>query len=273
MGIEMAKGLFITGTDTDVGKTYVGALIARELRVAGYRVGVYKPVASGCRREARELVSGDAVALWQAAGRPGELEWACPQRFEAPLAPHLAAREEGRAVDRRQLRDGLAYWRERSDIVVVEGAGGLLSPVSDADYVADLAWEFGYPLVVVARNALGTINHTLQTLAAAAVYCIDGLLDCKPNEFGCNERPPGLSVAGIVLNATETDDASAASNSAELHARCVPPLLGQVAWKADRFDREIDWFGLANCRPAGLASGGSHQGGLLAAALRQRGVG
>src|SRR5688572_27332873 len=102
-----ARGLFITGTDTGVGKTYVAALIAGALVTAGRTVGVYKPTASGCRREGGELISDDAVALWEAAGRPGELERACPQRFAAPLAPHLAARAEGREVDAALLRSGL----------------------------------------------------------------------------------------------------------------------------------------------------------------------
>ena len=94
--------------------------------------------------------------------------------FAAPLAPHLAARAEGRRVDPQLLRDGIEFWRETSDIVLVEGAGGLMSPMSDDDYNADLAAEFGYPLVVVAANELGTINATLQTLITASTYC-DGL--------------------------------------------------------------------------------------------------
>ncbi len=157
----LTAGLFITGTDTNVGKTYVGALIARALKAAGRRVGVYKPVASGCHREGDRLISDDALLLWCAAGEPGELDRVCPQCFQAPLAPHLAARAEGKEIDRKLLRDGLDYWRARSDIVLVEGAGGLLSPLGDKEYVADLARDFGFPLVVVARNALGTINHTL----------------------------------------------------------------------------------------------------------------
>src|SRR3954453_22497094 len=105
--MEMSHGLFITGTGTGVGKTYVGALVARSLRDAGKRVGVYKPVASGCEMCAGELVSADAVALWEAAGRPGTLEQVCPQLFAAPLAPHLAARQEARLVDSKLLRDGI----------------------------------------------------------------------------------------------------------------------------------------------------------------------
>src|SRR5947208_11477700 len=132
-------GLFVVGTDTAVGKTFVAARIAAALRRAGVKVGVYKPAASGCRRVGRALVSDDAAALWEAAGRPGELKAVCPQRFAAPLAPHLAAKQERKRIDARLLRRGLDYWRRRSDVVIVEGAGGLMSPIGETDYVADLA--------------------------------------------------------------------------------------------------------------------------------------
>ncbi len=222
-------GLFITGTDTEVGKTYVAALIARSLRAGGHRVGVYKPAASGCREAGGELVSDDALQLWEAAGRPGELDRVCPQRFRAPLAPHLAAREEGGRLDPDLLRTGAEYWRSRCEVILVEGAGGLMSPLGEEQYVADLADDLSYPLVVVARNALGTINQTLQTLIAAAA-------------FG-----DGLPVAGIVLNnpTPPSDDPSRATNRRELAARSVPPILAEVAWQAERFDAELDWWALA----------------------------
>jgi len=226
---EPRPGLFITGTDTEVGKTYVAALIARSLCAAGRRVGVYKPAASGCTKVNGPLVSDDAVLLWEAAGRPGELDRVCPQRFRAALAPHLAAREEGREVDAELLRTGVEYWQARSDIVLVEGAGGLMSPLGDDEYVADLADALGFPLVVVARNALGTINHTLQTLIAAATF------------------RDGLPIAGIVLNhpTPPADDPSTESNRRELARRAVPPVLAEVAWQAERFDADVDWLELA----------------------------
>lgn len=232
MGRMMCKhlpGLFITGTDTEVGKTYVAALIARSLRAAGHRVGVYKPAASGCREVEGELVSDDALQLWEAAGRPGELDRVCPQRFRAALAPHVAAREEGKRLDPDLLRAGIEYWRARSDIVLVEGAGGLMSPLGEEEYVADLAYGLGFPLVIVARNALGTINHTLQTLIAAATF------------------RNGLAIAGIVLNhpAPPSDDPSTATNRQELAARSVPPILAEVGWEADGFDVDVDWLALA----------------------------
>ena len=223
-------GLFITGTDTDVGKTYVGAMIARALVKSGHRVGVYKPAASGCTQKDGLLISDDAVALWNAAGRPGDLERVCPQRFFAPLAPHLAAREEGQTLDADLLRRGLDYWRQRSDVLLVEGAGGLMSPLGEDQYVADLAEEFGFPLVVVSRNVLGTVNQTLQTLIAAGAF------------------HKGLPVAGVVLNnATQpsASDISQASNRRELASRLSCPILAEAAWGANDFDAAVDWFALA----------------------------
>ncbi len=226
----MLPGFFITGTGTDVGKTYVGALIAKSLHQAGHRVGVYKPAASGCRREGEELISDDAMTLWHAAGRPGTLDRVCPQRFAAPLAPHLAARAEGREIDRQLLRNGLNYWRNRSDILLLEGAGGLLAPIGDNEYFADLARDFGFPLVIVSKNALGTINHTLLTLHAAKTL------------------PGGLPVAGVILNhpvPPNPNDSSLATNRRELERRCEVPILGEVFWKSDEIDSPIDWFALA----------------------------
>lgn len=203
------RGLFVTGTDTDVGKTFVGAIIVRSLTRQGYRVGVYKPVASGCQIVGGELQSSDAVALWDAAGRPGPLSEVCPQRFAAPLAPNLAAAAEGRSVDPQLLRGGLESWTDRCDLVVVEGAGGLFSPISHSDFVVDLAKELAYPVIIVAANRLGTINATILTIQAA-------------------ERA-GLQVAGVVLNTTERrpGDPSQASNAIEL-ARCLQLLQSPV---------------------------------------------
>jgi dethiobiotin synthetase len=225
-----ARGLFISGTSTNVGKTHVAAMIARALVTQGQRVGVYKPVASGCRREGREVVADDAVQLWEAAGRPGELEAVCPQRFVAPLAPHRAAREEGSRVDAALLRSGLDVWRASSDIVLVEGAGGLMSPLADDDYTIDLAAEFGYPLVIVAANELGVINATLQTIITAQT------------------RASQLAIAGIVLNQAKQrhGDASLASNAAEIAARAPAPLLASLAHGDSDFPTPIDWLSLAS---------------------------
>lgn len=219
----MTRGLFIAGTDTGVGKTFVTAGIASVCRQRGLRVGVYKPVASGCDPQAPH--EHDAWILWYAAGQPLELAAVCPQSFVAPLAPHLAAEAEGRAVDEARLLSGLDVWRE-FDLVLVEGVGGLMSPLSRRRYVIDLAVEIGWPLVVVSANRLGTINHTLQTLCVASTYA------------------PGLPVAGLVLNDVGRDDSSR-TNAAELRSRCAPPLLASVAAGNWHALQDVDWYELA----------------------------
>jgi dethiobiotin synthetase len=230
------SGLFITGTGTGVGKTYVAALIVQALRKTGQRVGVYKPVASGCVVRDGQLISPDAVALWEAAGRPGTLDQVCPQMFAAPLAPHLAARAERKRVDSRLLLSGIGFWHRSFDIVIVEGAGGLMSPISDVDYNADLAMAFRYPLVVVSANELGTINSTVQTLITARTY----------DPYGAkSDTAPCLNVAGIVLNSRQvTNDPSTQSNADELRFRCEVPLLTVVEYGGG-FDRAVDWAACA----------------------------
>ena len=206
-----ANGLFVAGVDTEVGKTYVAALIARELAAAGKRVGVYKPVASGCSPRDGELVADDAVELWRAAGENGDLAAVCPQRFAAAVAPPAAAAAVGLQVDAELLRTGVEYWTDRCDVIVVEGAGGLMSPMAEDDFVADVAFDLGYPLIVVAPNRLGVINQTLQTLITASVF------------------RDGLDVAGVVLNNIDpTRDDSCRTNRGDLTRYCSPPVLGEV---------------------------------------------
>jgi dethiobiotin synthetase len=227
---DECAGLFVVGTDTAVGKTFVASRIASALARTRLKVGVYKPAASGCRRVGQQLVSDDAVALWEAAGRPGELKAVCPQRFAASLAPHLAAKEERKEIDAKLLRRGVEYWQRRSDIVIVEGAGGLMSPIGDEVYVADLAEHFGFPIIVVAPNRIGAINSTLLTLIAAA------------------SRPRPLPIAGIVLNDVlppEAGDPAVRFNRLELELRCVPPILTHLRHHAADFDTPVDWLGLS----------------------------
>jgi dethiobiotin synthetase len=207
------RGLFITGTGTEVGKTYVTALLARALVAQGKRVGVYKPVASGCREAEGRRISDDAMTLWRAAGEPLTPEQVCPQRFLAPLAPNIAAAAEGKRVDESLLRIGIDPWLDACDVVLVEGAGGLLSPLSDNDFNVDLAADLGFPLVIVAPNRLGTINDTLQTAVVASVW---------------DER---LSIAGVILNQSRPEmDGSCATNAVELRRHLRVPVLAEVAW-------------------------------------------
>ncbi len=222
-------GLFITGTDTEVGKTYVATHIAKDLVAAGHRVGVYKPVASECVSDGRQLVSEDAVALWEAAGHPLTLEAVCPQRFQAPLAPHLAARNEGSELDTELMRSGISAWADECDIVIVEGAGGLMSPISDDEYFADVAYDLGYPTIVVAPNSIGVINQSLSALITAACF------------------RDGIPIAGVILNDARMfdGDVSMETNREQISSRSVSPVLTRLRYEGDEFDEQIDWMMVA----------------------------
>lgn len=222
-------GLFITGTDTEVGKTYVATLIAKELVAAGHRVGVYKPVASDCVSDGRLLVSEDAVALWEASGRPLTLDAVCPQRFQAPLAPHLSARNEGRELDAELMRTGISAWADECEIVIVEGAGGLMSPISDDEYFADIACDLGYPVVIVAPNAIGVINQTLSALITAACF------------------RDGIPIGGVILNDARLfdGDVSMETNRAQIASRAMSPVLTRLRYEGQKFDEKVDWMSVA----------------------------
>ena len=222
-------GLFITGTDTEVGKTYVATHIAKDLVAAGHRVGVYKPVASECVSDGRQLVSEDAVALWEAAGHPLTLEAVCPQRFQAPLAPHLAARNEGRELDTELMRSGISACADECDIVIVEGAGGLMSPISDDEYFADVAYDLGYPTIVVAPNSIGVFNQSLSALITAACF------------------RDGIPIAGVILNDARMfdGDVSMETNREQISSRSVSPVLTRLRYEGDEFDEQIDWMMVA----------------------------
>ena len=156
-------GLFVIGTDTEVGKTFVACRISRLLVECGMRVGVYKPVASG----SEDSHPSDAELLREAANQNCELKHVCPQQFAASVAPPIAAAMEGKEVDESLLLTGANWWLGRCDILIVEGAGGALSPISAQQTVLDVAVQFGFPLLLVVADRLGAVNHTLLTLEVA----------------------------------------------------------------------------------------------------------
>ena len=171
----MAATLLVTGTDTDVGKTYVACRLIERLRSEGVCVAAFKPAASG----AVDGRWGDVDALRAASGRTD----VCPQTFAAPLAPPDAARAEGRKVDAAAIDAGLAAAGEDASHLVVEGVGGLLCPLTDAETVADWAVRHRLPLLVVVSLKLGAISHTLLTAEVAETR---GL----PAAFVLNEAAP-----------------------------------------------------------------------------------
>ncbi|MRR37437.1 dethiobiotin synthase, partial [bacterium] len=162
----MGKAIFVTGTDTGVGKTIVTAALARLLREQGVDVGVMKPVTSGCIERGDSLVSEDAELLTWAAGVPLDEECA-PYCLRAPIAPSVAASRENVRIDFSRIRNAFETLLTRHDFVLIEGAGGLMVPLSGGLMVADLVLALKLPLLVVARPNLGTINHTVLTCFAA----------------------------------------------------------------------------------------------------------
>ncbi len=158
------RGFFVTGTDTGVGKTVVSCALARGLRARGVDVGVMKPAETGVGPDGPL----DAQALRAAAGVSDPLERICPQQLALPAAPTVAAAHAGTQVDLDAVLDAFAALSAAHDALIVEGAGGLLVTAAAGVSMADLAARLELPLVVVARAALGTINHTLLTLEACA---------------------------------------------------------------------------------------------------------
>jgi dethiobiotin synthetase len=157
-------GFFVSGTDTDVGKTVAACALVRAMRGRGLDVGAMKPIETGVGA-AGPL---DAQALRSAAAATEPLEEICPQTFALPAAPTVAAADEGREVEMEPIREAFVRLRQRHQWLVVEGAGGLLVPATRDLTMADLSRELALPLLIVCRAALGTINHTLLTLEAAA---------------------------------------------------------------------------------------------------------
>ncbi len=195
-------GLFITGTDTGVGKTLVTCAIASAIRrqEPGACLGVLKPFASGCRKDREGLVSEDAEALAHFADARQPLEIITPIRFAAPLAPAAAAREADEPIDWSALSRSLSRIDHECDAVLMEGVGGLMVPLDPTRpkyTVLNLIVELGYPVLIVTRAGLGTLNHTAMTAHLL-------------KQAGC--RIVGMVINGYVADAVQTDDPSIAGN-------------------------------------------------------------
>ncbi|HEX9147109.1 MAG TPA: dethiobiotin synthase [Candidatus Binatia bacterium] len=207
----MGAGLFITGTDTGVGKTLVACGLAALLRESGYRVGVMKPVETGCFEKDGKLFPEDAVKLKEAAGCAVPLEKVCPFRLRDPLAPGIAAEREGIRIDIDRLIDIYNEISSAHDITLVEGAGGLMVPLLPSYTYADFACVVKLSTLVVAANRLGAINHLLLTLEHAS---------CK-----------GLRVLGYVLNQIQSEPSLAAdTNRAAISTLTSVPCLGEISY-------------------------------------------
>lgn len=234
-------GIFVTGTDTEVGKTRVSVWLARELARRGYQVGTCKPAVSGAidsldSEGKLHRIWEDAEALKGVCTVSVPEEWISPYRWLAPLAPPVAAQftqSEGEWVERDPgnpenalptLTDFvkvLDRWSGACDILVAEGVGGLLCPLTATETVADLARSWGRPVLLVSRLGLGALNHTLLTLEVARQY--------------------GLQVVGVLLNCTtpRTGSLAEATNPRELAKRISVPVWGPIEHHPLSGDNEV----------------------------------
>lgn len=210
----MNRAIFITGTDTGVGKTFFTCALAAYLKASGLKVGVMKPVETGCIDRDGRLYAEDANFLKQASGSEQPIEQICPYRLPEPLAPSIAAERAGVKISIDHLLDGLHETRSAHDITLVEGAGGLMVPLLPSYTFADFAMVAKLPVIVVAANKLGVINHLLLTLEHAS---------CK-----------GLLTVGYVLNQIESELSLAAQTNREVLAGLTGvPCLGELPFVAD----------------------------------------
>ena len=227
----MTKGLFITGTDTDVGKTAVAVTILQQWVSQQIDCRAYKPVASGVQSS-----PSDIDRLWCASGNAGTRDDVCPQAFQLPVAPEQAAAAEGSKVDDTLLRQGLCP-HMHAEVVLIEGAGGLFSPLSHQTLNADLARDFQIPVVIVDSSRLGAIGRTLTTVTAA--------------------ESVGLTVSAVVLSQSESGhhgetqkpespEVIVRQSRVELQRRLPHVVVCGLGYDASTIEPFVEWQAIAS---------------------------
>jgi dethiobiotin synthetase len=207
------KGMFITGTDTGVGKTTVACGLVSSLVKRGHKVGVMKPCETGDGDDHRRLMA--------ATGRALDPALVCPYRFPLAASPETAARAAGSPIDLDKIAADYHRLASDADLMLVEGAGGLLAPVGRGKTVADVAATLDLPLLIVARSALGTINHTLLTVEAA--------------------RHRRLPVLGVIFSRSERlVDVSEATNPESIVRYGEVRVFGTLPWLSQRARSSAD---------------------------------
>lgn len=197
------QGVFITGTSTGVGKTFVGVALARALKQRNIKVIPKKPIESGCVKRNGELIPQDALALKQAAEYQGLLSDVCPYRFEPPISPVRAAHLANKILTTEQLVN-ICLQGSEEGFVLVEGAGGFYSPLAENGLNADLAVALQLPVLLVADDKLGVLSQVLLNVEAIQMR--------------------GLPLAGVVLNSMNDDHNDYMDNSADLRERINCPV-------------------------------------------------
>lgn len=218
----MASGFFITGTDTEVGKTWCTLGLMARLQQEGKTVVAMKPVASGCERTAEGLRNDDALRLQDQASIALPYEIVNPYAFAPAIAPHIAAEQSGQRIDIQNIKQRCDRLAQQADFVVVEGVGGWRVPLNDRESVADLASALDLPVILVVGLRLGCINHALLTAESI--------------------QAAGCKLAGWIANRVSPDMAEAEQNIQSIAMRIDAPMLGVVP-----FHKELDPAAIAAC--------------------------
>ena len=207
------KRWFVTGTDTEVGKTVASGALLQAAGAAGYRTAGYKPVASGCEMFAAGMRNSDALALQRYSSVTLPYEQVNPFAFMEPTSPHIVSAEEGRPVSAEALSQGLRALEAQADWVLVEGAGGWYTPLSDTLTFADWVKQEQLPVILVVGVKLGCINHAMLTADAV--------------------QAAGLRLAGWIANQVQPPGKRHQEYLATLKQRLPAPCLGEIPWLAD----------------------------------------
>ena len=206
------QSLFIIGTDTNVGKTYVASALVKHFVNAGFKTVGMKPVASGCElNDKSELINEDVKALTSASNVSAPLDLINPYRFAPAIAPHIAAEQAGIRIDLNLIKQAYAQLENLADMVIVEGAGGFCVPLNNTETLADLAKQLNIPIILVVGLRLGCINHALLTVEAI--------------------QARGLKLAGWIANEIEPNFTMFDENLSCLERRIAAPCLSVVRWQ------------------------------------------
>lgn len=210
-----SKGVFVTGTDTEIGKTVVSSVLVRQLAAAGYKAVGMKPIASGCDIVEDGWFNEDVDALKRAANV--ELDDALINRyhFEPAIAPHIAAEQANQQIDLDSIVKDYHKCSQHADFVVVEGVGGWQVPLNNEFSVADLAARLDLPIILIVGIRLGCINHALLTVESI--------------------HSKGLSLAGWVANCCVAGVDCVDENVATLQSRIAEPMLGMLPFMSDGY--------------------------------------
>lgn len=226
----MGKGIFVTGTGTEIGKTYVTKYLTKALKEQGYHVAPYKPIQTGCIEKNGELIAEDVEQYIEAAQLPLTQKDLCTYFFEKPASPHLASSIENVQIDLHRIKEHYEQLRKEHDVVLVEGAGGLAVPLVEDDSLymtKDLIQLLDIPLILVVPPHLGSINHTLLTIEYANVH--------------------HLTVLGIVFNQVSNEpDLIEKDNMRIIEKLTKLPILGRVPYRVDEGGNVSDWFSVQN---------------------------